>query len=118
MEPDTITYQQDICKKVGAVFEPVSNEQKVGISENTKANTYPIHGLHLRPEGDTTGWYIWAGDYSNAENFFKPLHVPHKETWCPEDIPYLGQPPAWRFLIAPDYEDIWFDASLLQGNKR
>jgi hypothetical protein len=27
--------------------------------------------------------------------------------------PYLALPPGWRFLIAPDYEDVWFDESLL-----
>jgi hypothetical protein len=25
----------------------------------------------------------------------------------------LGLPPGWRFLIAPGYLDVWYDASLL-----
>lgn len=31
----------------------------------------------------------------------------------PEIKKYLGLPPGWRFLIAPGYEDIWFDEALL-----
>jgi hypothetical protein len=26
---------------------------------------------------------------------------------------YLGLAPGWRFLIAPGYEDVWFDEILL-----
>lgn len=74
----------------------------------------PINGLRHPPEGDTTGWYIWAGEeLSTATDFFVPLHVVHLDEWCPGAIPYLGLPPGWRFLIADGYEDVWFDPSLL-----
>jgi hypothetical protein len=26
---------------------------------------------------------------------------------------YLGLAPGWRFLVAPGYKDVWFDAKLL-----
>jgi hypothetical protein len=26
---------------------------------------------------------------------------------------YLALPPGWRFLIATNHEDVWFDAALL-----
>ena len=28
-------------------------------------------------------------------------------------LPYLGLAPGWRFLIAPGYEDVWYDEKLL-----
>ena len=28
---------------------------------------------------------------------------------------YLGLAPGWRFLIAGDYEDVWFDERLTRG---
>jgi hypothetical protein len=39
--------------------------------------------------------------------------VSHLGDWCPTAIPYLGLPPGWRFLIASDHEEVWFDESLL-----
>jgi hypothetical protein len=86
----------------------------VGISLNVKNGLQPINGLRHPPEGDTTGWYIWAGeDFSDDPDFFVPLHVKHLNEWCPEIVKYLGLPPGWRFLIANDYEDVWEDPSLL-----
>jgi hypothetical protein len=74
----------------------------------------PINGLRHPPEGDTTGWYLWAGEELGAdEGFFAPLCMAHLDEWCAPAIPYLGLPPGWRFLIADGYEDVWFDPSLL-----
>jgi hypothetical protein len=66
------------------------------------------------PQGDTNGWYIWAGEELRRDpDFFEPLHVSHLAEWCPAVTRFLALAPGWRFLIAPDHEDIWFDASLL-----
>ena len=87
---------------------------KVGIALNVREGLMPINGLRHPPEGDTTGWYIWAGEELSGEpGFFKPLHVEHLPNWYPEVQKYLGLPPGWRFLIAGDYEDVWYDESLL-----
>jgi hypothetical protein len=62
----------------------------------------------------TSGWYLWSGEYSDADDFFKPICVKHligKHEWV---IKYLGLNQGWRFLIAPDYEDVWEDTSLLR----
>ena len=34
---------------------------------------------------------------------------------CLSDLRQMGLalPPGWRFLLAPDYEDVWYDPSLL-----
>ena len=75
----------------------------------------PINGLRHTPEGDTTGWYIWAGEnFSQEPGFFEPLHVSHLSEWCHLVLKYLGLPPGSRFLITDiGYEDVWFDESLL-----
>jgi hypothetical protein len=73
-----------------------------------------LNRLRHPPEGDTTGWYIWAGEgWSDDPGFFVPLHVGHVDEWSPLISPYLALPPGWRFLIAGGYEDIWEDRSLL-----
>jgi hypothetical protein len=106
--------QRDICKKFGADYRPSPPSLKVGVSLNVRDGIIPINGFRHPPEGDTTGWYIWAGEeLSNDPDFFKPLHVEHLDEWCPQIKKYLGLAPGWRFLIAGDYEDVWFDESLL-----
>jgi hypothetical protein len=106
--------QRQICERYGSAFVASPTDLKVGISENTKENLMPLNGLRHAPEGGTTGWYIWRGEEINeSPDFFKPLHVTHLETWCPEALPFLGLAPGWRFLKAGDYLDVWFDKNLV-----
>jgi hypothetical protein len=86
----------------------------VGVAANVRDVIWPLNGLRHPPEGDTCGWYIWAGeDLSQDPGFFSPLHVAHLSEWCPAVLPYMSLAPGWRFVIAPGYEDVWFDPSLL-----
>ena len=106
--------QHEICHKFGACFLPANDWLKIGLSKNFDPKQFPINGLRHPPEGDTTGWYIWSGEeLSDEEDFFEPLHTVHLVERCPEIMKYLGLGPGWRFLIAPGYEDVWFDANLL-----
>ena len=107
--------QKFICQKWGADFLESPSHLKLGIAENVKNGIWPINGLRVYPEGDTSGWYIWAGEeLSNNDDFFQPLHISHLEHRLPIIEKYLGLPPGWRFLIANDYEDVWFDEELLK----
>lgn len=107
--------QKELCKKHEAEFRSSPNDLKVGIATNVREGIVPINGLRHPPEADTTGWYIYAGEeLSDDPDFFKPLHVEHLDNWCPQIKKYLGLPPGWRFLIAGEYEDVWFDEALLE----
>ena len=95
---------------------PVEAAQKAGVSQGLASGAdvnWPVHGLRHRPKGDTSGWYIWTGDLSEADDFFVPLHPSHFADRLPEVIAELAAPPGTRFLIAPGHRDVWFDASLL-----
>lgn len=106
--------QKDVCNRYDAPFMEAPANLKVGIAPNVKEGIYPINGMRHIPEGDTTGWYIWAGEeFSEDADFFVPLHAEHLEEWCPDIIKYLGLAPGWRFLVAPDYEDVWQDSTLI-----
>ena len=107
--------QKDICRKYGAKYFASPPGLKVGISLNVRDGVVPVNGLRHPPEADTSGWYIYAGEgeIPKDDEFFKPLHVEHLDEWCPQVKKYLGLPPGWRFLIAGEYEDVWFDESLL-----
>ena len=75
----------------------------------------PINGLRHPIQGDTTGWYIWAGgEPSTAPDFFQPVHVAHLVEWCPLALKFLGLPPGWRFQVADGHEDVWEDPTLLE----
>jgi hypothetical protein len=105
--------QRQLCERLGVAFTPSPPQLKLGIAENARNGVLPINGLRHSPETGTTGWYIWAGDeFSEADDFFKPLHVSHLQNSCPAIIKYLGLPPGWRFLIANGYEDVWFDPAI------
>jgi hypothetical protein len=51
---------------------------------------------------------------SGADDFFLPLHASHIGEWCPLVEKFLGLPPGFRFLVTPDYADVWFDEALLR----
>jgi hypothetical protein len=112
---DASAAQLAVCERFDAAPYPAPEASKVGIARDTGLHIVPINGLRHLPEGDTSGWYIWAGTELSAEpDFFEPLHVSHLGERCPTVLPYLALPPGWRFLLAPDYEDCWFDSTLLE----
>jgi hypothetical protein len=111
---DLIKEQKEICDRFGAPYLEASPIFKVGISLNVKDGVMPINGLRHPVEGDTTGWYIWAGEYSEDPDFFVPLHASHLKEWCPLAVKFLGLAPGWRFLATDNYVDVWEDLTLLE----
>jgi len=106
--------QQAICNKYKTAFCESPLFFKVGITKNVKEGSWPINGLRHPVQGDTTGWYIWAGEeFSTEDDFFVPMHVKHIKELCPVILKYLALPPGWRFLLGDNYEDVWQDVSLL-----
>lgn len=109
-----IREQKEICEKYNQDFFKTNFDLKIGISDNFKSGEMPLNGLRHFPEGDTSGWYIWAGEYSVAGDFFKPMHIFHLLEIFPEIVKYLGLPAGNRFLIDDKgFEDVWFDENLL-----
>ena len=100
--------------EIRCFLSSVGGGLKIGISKIFRPKQFPLNGLRHPPEGDTTGWYIWSGErFSTHPEFFVPLHVCHLTDRCPEIVKYLGLGPGWRFLLAPGYEDVWYDPNLL-----
>lgn len=111
---ESIREQRAVCERVGASWVASPDSLKVGLSRNVRDGVMPINGLRHPPQGDTCGWYIWAGEeLSTASDFFEPVHVAHLSAICPVVLKYLGLPPGWRFLVAGEYEHLWTDAELL-----
>ncbi|MCG7537887.1 hypothetical protein [Pseudoalteromonas sp. OOF1S-7] len=63
--------QKALCKELGTEYYPTPRDLKVGISLNVRDGVVPINGLRHSPEGDTTGWYIYAGEeLPDSPDFF------------------------------------------------
>lgn len=107
----TRSTQLEVCATFGVAPRAPEPSDKVGIALNVRGGLV-LHGFRHEPVGDTSGRY-WADDLSTDEEFFKPLHVAHVGDWCPGILKFLALPPGWRFLVATDYEDVWFDPSII-----
>jgi DNA-binding transcriptional regulator YiaG len=105
--------QRKVCDEYGVAYVAVDLGSKVGFALETQ-DRLPVNGLRHPPTDGTTGWYIWCGeDLSVDADFFYPLHTRHLLDRCPAAIRFLGLPPGYRFLVAGDLVDVWFDETLL-----
>lgn len=106
--------QTQTAARFGVTPEPPEDDGKVGIARNVKAGLFPLNALRHSSQGDASGWFIWAEEeLSSDPDFFVPVHISHLAEWCPQILPYLALPPGWRVLLAPGYEDVWFDGEIL-----
>lgn len=81
-----------------AMTVPLEATQKAGVSQDLASGgevNWPLHGLRHPPKGDTSGWYLWTGELSDADDFF-----------VPEVLAELAAPPGTRFLLAPGHRDV------------
>ncbi|HEY2823432.1 MAG TPA: hypothetical protein VGJ06_20475 [Candidatus Acidoferrum sp.] len=112
--PRIISAQKAVCAERKVDFVPSPASSKLDFAVSTKGKL-PINGLRHPVAGDTNGWYIWRGEtLSDDAAFFVPLHMDHVYEDYPEIAKFLGLPPGYRFLVAPDHNDVWLDQSLLK----
>lgn len=105
--------QKTFCAEKSAQYVATPAQSKLGYALRTRGKL-PVNGLRHPVKGSTSGWYIWCGkEYSEAPNFFDPLHAGHIYDEEPNLTKLLGLPPGYRFLLHGDYLDVWYDASLL-----
>ncbi|HEV3431065.1 MAG TPA: hypothetical protein VG320_24565 [Paraburkholderia sp.] len=98
--------QRAICRKFGLDATPP--ETMVAMAIGTLGNM-PVYGTRVPlPEGGNISWFIHCGEYSDAPDFYQPLHVEHLAQRLPRVLDYLALPPGARFIIDDQgYEDAW-----------
>jgi len=111
---DTIEREQRaFCAKQGVQHVASLPESRLGFAKSTKGKI-PINGLRHPEKCETSGWYLWCGEnYSEAADFFDALCAKHVYQDYPEIRKLLGLPAGYRFLLAENYCDVWYDAHLL-----
>jgi hypothetical protein len=107
--------QRRICERFSVVPDPPAAGTMVGIAPSRPHGMLPLNALRHPAAGRSNGWFVWRGGEipQDQDDFFVPLHVEHLPDHVPELVPYLALPPGWRVLLAPGYEDVWFDESCL-----
>lgn len=108
-----IAKQKEICSSAGSGFTLPNASDVVGFAMVTKELDQPLHGLRRAPEEHTAGWYLWRGEFSEADDFFAPLHVSCLEKHCYDAMEFLALSPGWRFLSKGSYRDVWYVKALL-----
>lgn len=107
--------QREVCERYGSPLLASGEDETLGAALET-LHLLPLNALRHSPENGTCGWYIWGGETLSPEpTFFQPLHVHHVVVHAPQLVPFLALAPGWRVLIAPEVEDVWYDASLLNS---
>jgi hypothetical protein len=104
--------QREMCARFGSDAVACDPTMKIGIALAT-LDRLPINALRHPVHGDATGWYIWGGEFSTADDFFQSMHASHLFGVLPILIPYLALAPGWRVLLASDRADVWHDPELL-----
>lgn len=105
--------QRTVCHEYGAQFVRTPPFDKIGFARST-AGRMPINGIRHPLTPGTSGWYLWCGEsFSESPDFFEPQHALHLYESMPEVSRLFGLPPGYRFLLAGDHLDVWYDERLL-----
>ena len=110
-----IRKNKTICEWQGVIPSTPDEKSIIGLAIES-LNEGIIHGLRHPSENGSNGWYIWCGDYSDSNDFFKPICTEHLSDYIKIDLTkYLDLPPGYRFLIdGNNNEDVWFDKTLIE----
>jgi hypothetical protein len=109
-----IRKENSICERIGVKPDRPNPESNIGLAIESLGNGV-LHGLRHPAEKNTNGWYIWAGNYKENEDFFSPVCIKHLSSFIEIDLSeFLDLPEGYRFLVdGYNYEDVWFDDRLL-----
>jgi len=102
--------QIHVCRRLG--LQAVPPEERVALAISTLGQM-PVHGARVeRPENGTISWFFHCGDFSDAADFYQPVHAAHLQSMLPLVLGYLQLPPGTRFIVDDKgFEDVWQEGS-------
>lgn len=98
--------QKEVCDKFGM---PAQMPEPIVALATESVGQSPIYGTRVQiPEGCNVSWFIHCGEYSEADDFYKPVHISHVIETLPQVLNYLCLPVGAKFIIDDSgYEDVW-----------
>lgn len=110
--------QRSKCRDWQTEFAAIDWEARIAIGKSFFTDLQPKNGLRIMSSGSMTGWYLFAGEsMSDDPDHFDPYCATHLVELAPDILVYPGLPVGWRFLHAPEYEDVWFDPNLIASDR-
>ena len=108
--------QRDVCRRFAVEPSPPRQGTMIGFALSRPRELEPLNALRHPIQGSGNGWFVWRGPAIPPadDKFFAPMHVEHLHEYAPELEPYLALPPGWGVVLSPDYEDVWYDETLLE----
>ncbi|WP_304991354.1 immunity protein Imm33 domain-containing protein [Burkholderia plantarii] len=94
------------CEKYN--LPQVEPEAMVAIALETIGKN-PTYGTRIiLPEGGNVSWFFHCGEYSDKDDFYKPIHIEHLREILPSVLKYLRLPHGAKFIIDDNgFEDVW-----------
>ncbi|WP_414444865.1 hypothetical protein [Burkholderia sp. 22PA0106] len=103
---DFLKIQKETCRRLG--FPDSFPGEMVAVAISTLGKM-PVYGTRIiLPDEEGISWFFHCGEYSDATDFYKLVHVEHLSEMLPSVLKYLRLPPRSRFIIDDQgYEDVW-----------
>lgn len=99
--------QQQLCQRHQINYRECALDEVVALATHTLGQA-PVYGMRYQPEqAGAVSWYFYCGEYSDADDFFQPIHAHHLLEVLPQVMPYLGLDYAHYFIIDDQaYEEV------------
>jgi len=100
--------QLNICSKYQSKIIPYADDERVAIALSCLGKQ-PIVGARIYPRPDEPiSWFFYCGEYSDAVDFYQPIHLCHAIQLMPEIKDYLCLDYGYKIIIDKSgYEDVW-----------
>lgn len=106
----------DLATRCPVDLDPPAPTSLVALPRLLALERLPYNACRFPPlEPDNSGWFVWVGDDQPDPDVTMEMTVQDLVGLWPEVAPYLALPIGWYFQVAPDHEDIWPDAELLES---
>lgn len=103
---DCLQLQLNTCRK--HELPDLEPEDMVAVALST-VGKMPVYGTRTAlPETGNISWFFHCGEYSDADDFYQPVHTEQLTEILPLAIKYLRLPYGSKFIIDDNgYEDVW-----------
>ncbi|WP_423236987.1 immunity protein Imm33 domain-containing protein [Burkholderia multivorans] len=103
---ELLRLQLDTCRRYD--LPDCAPEDMVAVAISTLGKM-PVYGTRISlPAGGNVSWFFHCGEYSDAADFYQPVHTDHLAELLPAVIKYLRLPHGSKFIIDDNgFEDVW-----------